>query len=82
MQPGSKTLLTKAHSERQQRNRAFAAEFLAPSSGLRQMVSRPVLDDDDVDELAVEFGVHSRVIEHQIKNHHIARIIQYPVTLT
>ena len=75
MQPGSKTLLTKAHSERQQRNRAFAAEFLAPSSGLRQMVSRPVLDDDDVDELAVEFGVHSRVVEHQIKNHHIARII-------
>ena len=72
--PGSDTLLTRAHSERQQRNRAFAAEFLAPSAGLRKMITRSVLDDEDVDELAVEYGVSSRVIEHQIVNHRIARI--------
>ena len=72
--PGSDTLLTRAHSERQQRNRAFAAEFLAPSAGLRKMISRSVLDDEDIDELAVEYGVSSRVIEHQIMNHRIARI--------
>ena len=72
--PGSDTLLTRAHSERQQRNRAFAAEFLAPSSSLQQKISRPVLDDGDIDGLADEFGVSSRVIEHQIVNHQIARI--------
>ena len=72
--PGSDTLLTRAHSERQQRNRAFAAEFLVPSTGLRKMISRSVLDDEDIDELAVEYGVSSRVIEHQIMNHRIARI--------
>ena len=72
--PGTDMLITKAHSERQQRNRAFAAEFLAPSSSLRQRVSRPVVDGDDVDELAAAFGVSSWVIAHQIRNHHIAEV--------
>ena len=67
-------LLTRAHSDRQQRNRAFAAEFLAPSSALREQVSGSVLDGDDLDELASHFGVSTRVIEHQIANHHIAEI--------
>ena len=74
--PGEDALLTRAHSERQQRNRAFAAEFLAPSSGLRKRISREVVDGEDIDELAVEFGVSSRVVEHQIVNHRIARIRQ------
>ena len=73
--PSTDKLLTKAHSERQQRNRAFAAEFLAPSRGLKKRVSRPVLDAEDIDELAVEFGVSSRVIEHQVVNHGIARVL-------
>lgn len=72
--PGTETLLTRAYSERQQRNRAFAAEFLAPSSGLRQRVSRPVVDHDDIDELAAAFGVSSWVIAHQIRNHHVAAV--------
>ena len=72
--PGTDTLLTRAHSERQQRNRAFAAEFLAPSSSLRQSVSRPFLDRDEVDELAAAFGVSSWVIAHQIRNHRIAEV--------
>ena len=74
--PGSDALLTRAFSERQQRNRAFAAEFLAPSSGLRTRVSGPVVDGEDIDELAVEFGVSSQVIEHQIANHRIAEILR------
>ena len=74
-QPGSDALLTRARSERQQRNRAFAAEFLAPSSGLRQRVSGPVVDGDDLDGLAVEFGVSSLVIQHQIENHRIAHVV-------
>ena len=72
--PGTDTLITKAHSERQQRNRAFAAEFLAPSSALRQRVTRPVVDGDDIDELAAAFGVSSLVVAHQIQNHGIAEV--------
>ena len=74
LSPDSDTLLTRAHSERQQRNRAFAAEFLAPSAGLRSRISTTVVDSEDIDELATEFGVSSLVIEHQIKNHRIARV--------
>ncbi len=74
LSPGSDTLLTRAYSERQQRNRAFAAEFLAPSAGLRSRVSRAVVDRDDIDELAAEFGVSSYTIEHQIRNHRIAHV--------
>ena len=74
MSPGSDTLLTKAHSERQKRNRAFAAEFLAPSQGLKQKVRRRMVDSDDMDEMAAEFGVSSLLIEHQLRNHRIADI--------
>ena len=74
LSPSSDTVLTRAHSERQQRNRAFAAEFLAPSVGLRIRISGTVADSDDIDELATEFGVSSLVIEHQLRNHRIARI--------
>ncbi len=73
--PASDALLTQARSERQKRNRAFAAEFLAPSSELQQRVSHPVLDGADINELAEEFGVSSWVIQHQIENHHIARVL-------
>ena len=76
LSPGSDTLLTRTYSERQQRNRAFAAEFLAPASGLRDRISRPVVDADDIDGLAAEFGVSPYVIEHQIKNHRIAHVAQ------
>ena len=74
LSPVPDTLLTKAHSERQQCNRAFAAEFLAPSAELRERVAGPVVDGDDIDELATMFGVSSLVIEHQIRNHRIASI--------
>lgn len=72
--PNTNTLLTRANSERQQRNRAFAAEFLAPSSGLQERISGQTVDGDQIDELADEFGVSSRVIEHQVQNHHLARV--------
>lgn len=74
MSPGSDTLLTKAHSERQKRNRAFAAEFLAPSQGLKQRVRRHIVDSDDMNEMAAEFGVSSLLIEHQLRNHRIADV--------
>ena len=71
---GSDSLVTRARSERQQRNRAFAAEFLAPSDGLRKRISTRIVDSDDMSELASEFGVSSHVVEHQIKNHRIAEV--------
>lgn len=72
--PGSDALLTKVHTERQMRNRAFAAEFLAPSMGLRQRVRRKVVANDDLNELAAEYGVSSRLIEQQFRAHRIADI--------
>ena len=70
--PGSPALLTRTRSDRQQRSRAFAAEFLAPAAALRARVSQPVLDEEDVDELAATFGVSSWLIKHQLQNHELA----------
>ena len=72
--PGTDMLLTRARSERQHRNRAFAAEFLAPAAGLQRHLSRPVVDDDDIEELAAVFGVSPWVIVHQVRNHRIAEL--------
>ena len=72
--PNTDSLLTRAHSDRQQRNRAFAAEFLAPASALREQVSGSIVDGDDLDELASRFGVSTWVVEHQIVNHRIAEL--------
>lgn len=74
MSPGSNTLLTKAHSERQKRNRAFAAEFLVPSKGLKNRVHGKAVDSDDINEMAAEFGVSPLLVEKQIRNHQIAEI--------
>ena len=73
----SDALITRAHSERQQRNRAFAAEFLAPADGLMKMVAaRPAVDLSDIDEIAERFGVSPFVVKHQIENHNLARVWQ------
>ena len=72
------SLVTRGVTERQQRNRAFAAEFLAPSSGLRERVSHWVVGTDDVEDLAEEYGVSPYVIRHQIANHGIARLTEEP----
>lgn len=67
-------LVTRGDTEQQQRNRAFAAEFLAPSTSLVERISSPIVDEEEeVDELAEEFGVSARVISYQIENHRIAR---------
>ena len=73
--PDSDALITRSRSERQQRNRAFAAEFLAPSSSIKRLIRFPAVNGDDIDELSEEFGVSPRVIEHQIANRRIARIV-------
>lgn len=72
---GSDALLTKASTERQQRNRAFAAEFLAPAASLRERILGRFADQDLVTDLAEEFGVSSYVIEHQVVNHGVAELV-------
>ncbi|MGH9320356.1 MAG: ImmA/IrrE family metallo-endopeptidase, partial [Vicinamibacteria bacterium] len=67
-------IVTRSRSERQKRNRAFAAEFLVPAAILRDVLPRPVLTDEDVDDLAEQFGVNASVIRHQVENHSLASI--------
>lgn len=71
----SQALVSRARTDRQQANRAFAAEFLAPAELLRERISREGLDDEQISDLAEEFGVSSKVIEHQIENHRIAELV-------
>jgi len=71
----STALVSRARSDRQQANRAFAAEFLAPAALLRERIARDIIDNEQIDDLADEFGVSAKVIEHQIENHHIADLV-------
>ena len=72
--PRADALLTGANSTRQQRGRAFAAEFLAPADALRARIRRNPPDEEEIDELAWDFGVSPQTIRHQVENHGIARI--------
>ena len=67
-------ILSSLATDTQSRSRAFAAEFLAPASGLKKRIHNAELEPEDVDELGREFGVSSQVIEHQVKNHELGRI--------
>lgn len=71
-QEGQPLLLTTARSDRQKRNRAFAAEFLVPKDLLRKELSSQVVGDEEMDDLAADFGVSPNVIRHQIENHELA----------
>jgi len=69
-------LVSKAITYRQRRNRAFAAELLAPAEALRERTTGNNVSQDTVDRLASEFGVSQYVIEHQIENHKIATLVK------
>ena len=71
----SSALVSKARTDRQRANRAFAAELLAPSDLLRERVNQEVADEALVMDLAEEFGVYELVIRHQLTNHHIAEVV-------
>ena len=71
---GETALITKGHTEHQRRNRAFAAEFLAPADSIRKHIHGETIEEDDLAELAAEFQVSDYVIRHQIENHGLARI--------
>ena len=66
--------VSRLRTERQQMNRAFAAEFLAPHSMLKRDLSAATVGEDEIEDLAAEYGVSPFVIHHQIENHRLARI--------
>ncbi len=67
-------VVTEAHSERQKRSRAFAAEFLAPAAQLAALIDSAVVTHDDIEDLAARFGVSAWVIRLQIANHQLATL--------
>jgi Zn-dependent peptidase ImmA (M78 family) len=62
-------------SERQKRNRAFAAELLAPANRLRESLSAEIVSEEEIDDLAQQLDVSSYVVRHQIENHDLAQIV-------
>jgi Zn-dependent peptidase ImmA (M78 family) len=71
-------LLTRVSSDRQKRNRAFAAEVLAPAEGIRQYLSGSRTTSDEIAEIAAHYNVSEWLIEHQVRNHRIAAIEDTP----
>ncbi|GII75216.1 hypothetical protein Sru01_01980 [Sphaerisporangium rufum] len=63
-------LVTTAATDRQQVERAFAAELLAPAAGIREIAGTPVetMTQEDLGTLAEHFQVSEKVIEHQVEN--------------
>jgi hypothetical protein len=67
-------LLTRVSSDRQKRNRAFAAELLAPADGIRKLLSGSRIARDEVAEVAAHLAVSEWLVEHQVQNHRIATV--------
>jgi hypothetical protein len=70
----SASLITRTHSDRQKRTRAFAAEFLLPASALKHRINSDVVTEDEVDDFAAEYDVSPLVVRHQLVNHRIAAV--------
>jgi hypothetical protein len=68
------SMIADLHTERQQRNRAFAAEFLAPARLIKRRLNGPSISGDQVQDLADEFCVSAFVIAHQINNHRLGQV--------
>ena len=68
-------LLTAASTARQQQGRAFAAELLAPARLIQNKIGSTTVSRDQIDDLAQELTVSTHVVEHQIRNHHLATIV-------
>jgi Zn-dependent peptidase ImmA (M78 family) len=76
----SVAIVTQTYSERQKRNRAFAAEFIAPAQRLRESINTKIVTEEDIQDLALSFGTSDFVIRHQIQNHRLARISKWMST--
>ncbi|HEX7388185.1 MAG TPA: hypothetical protein VF285_13055 [Castellaniella sp.] len=62
-------LSTRASTDRQKCNRAFAAEFLAPIAGIRERLSSDrVVGREQVQQVAKDFGVSAPIVQYQLQN--------------
>lgn len=66
--------VSRLRTERQQMNRAFAAEFLAPHTMLKGDLTATTIGEEEIEDLAADYGVSAFVIRHQIENHRLARV--------
>ena len=73
---GQRRLVTESHTWDQRASRAFAAEFLAPARALSGRIGSSFVSGGEVEALAEEFDVDSRVIRRQIANHRLAAVDQ------
>jgi Zn-dependent peptidase ImmA (M78 family) len=67
-------IITRERTGRQKRNRAFAAELLAPAAQLMTRIQLDEITSEEVKDLAEEFSVSAFVIENQIRHHQLAII--------
>jgi hypothetical protein len=67
-------LLTRISSDKQKRNRAFAAELLAPADGIRKLLSGSRIAHDEIAEIASHLNVSEWLVQHQVQNHRIAEV--------
>jgi Zn-dependent peptidase ImmA (M78 family) len=74
---GDLSLVSSVDVESQKRNKAFAAEFLLPSATLRKRIKSQYISEDQIADLAEEFNISTKVVEHQIENHNIAQVGYY-----
>ena len=72
--PSRFAAVSRLRTDRQQMNRAFAAEFLAPHEMLKLELSGVTIGEDEIANLAGEYGVSAFVIRHQIENHQLAHV--------
>ncbi|MFQ5740902.1 MAG: ImmA/IrrE family metallo-endopeptidase [Acidobacteriota bacterium] len=72
-------LVAPIYSDRQKRNRAFAAEFLVPASQLRRKIRGKVVTEDEIQDFAEHFGTSDFVVRHQIHNHGLAQLSSWTV---
>lgn len=68
-------LVTSVRTSRQKRNRAFAAELLAPAPLLRRAFSDEPPSEDHIAECAHGLGVSTELLKRQLQNHGIAAVM-------
>lgn len=73
--PATEALVSRAVTHRQRRNRAFAAELLAPAEDLRKRLGKGLTSQEQIEALANEFDVSTYVIQHQIENHMLGCVL-------
>lgn len=76
-EPGSPFLLSGLSTGAHRVERAFAAELLAPASGIAGHVGieGELVATEDIEEVAAHYGVSSLLVRHQIDNQLVANVL-------